>query len=204
MATLADRILASLRDGPADDDALAVRLGVVRQAVNQAARRLERDGLLARSVGAGGKLENRLPRDPAPSPPEPRPGDGLLLSEDAVKAAVSEHLTAQGWAVTVAWGRQRGIDIEARRGGEHLIIEAKGEVTLPPQQVNYFLGALGELVQRMDDPAADYGLALPDNRQYRGLVERLPALAKQRLNLVVFFVGRSTDGRYTIDELRPA
>ena len=45
-----------------------------------------------------------------------------------------------------------------------------------PQQVNYFLGAIGELTQRMADPDAVYGLALPDNRQYRGLVDRLHAL----------------------------
>lgn len=42
----------------------------------------------------------------------------------------------------------------------------------------------------MSDPDARYGLALPDHRQYRGLVERLPALAKERLRLTVYFVGR--------------
>ena len=40
-----------------------------------------------------------------------------------------------------------------------------------PQQVNFFLGAIGEPTQRMADPDAVYGLALPDNRQYRGLVD---------------------------------
>jgi len=46
---------------------------------------------------------------------------------------------------------------------------------------------LGELVQRIEDPHASYGIALPDNRQYRGLVDRLPALAKERLRLAVFW-----------------
>jgi hypothetical protein len=55
--------------------------------------------------------------------------------------------------------------------------------------MNYFLNALGELIQRMDDPDARYGLALPANNQFRGLVRRLPALARDRLRLVVFFVG---------------
>jgi hypothetical protein len=50
------------------------------------------------------------------------------------------------------------------------------------------LQALGELVQRMDEPASQYGLALPDNARYRGLVDRLPALARQRMHLTVFFV----------------
>jgi len=40
--------------------------------------------------------------------------------------------------------------------------------------VNYFLGALGELIQRMTDVTATYGLALTNNKQYRGLVQHLP------------------------------
>jgi hypothetical protein len=46
----------------------------------------------------------------------------------------------------------------------------------------------------MDDPQARYGLALPDNRQFRGLVQRLPKLAWIRLNLTVFIVKRLHDG----------
>ncbi len=41
---------------------------------------------------------------------------------------------------------------------------------------------------------AIYGIALPANRQYRGLVERLPALGRERLKLVVFWVSRQSDG----------
>lgn len=121
------------------------------------------------------------------------PARGEKLTEDEVKAAVKAQLEAEEWTVRVAWGRERGIDIEARRAGERLLIEAKGEAPPGPQQVNYFLGALGELVQRMDDPTARYGLALPGHRQYRGLVERLPRVARDRLHLVVYFVGRDGD-----------
>lgn len=71
----------------------------------------------------------------------------------------------EGFVVAVAWARTRGADIVATRPGARLVLEAKGEVLLQPQQVNYFLGALGELLQRMDDPVSAYGLALPDNRQ---------------------------------------
>lgn len=101
----------------------------------------------------------------------------------------------------VAWDRAPGIDIEATRKGERLVIEAKGEVALNPQQHNYFLGALGELVQRMDDPNARYGLALPKNRQYHGLVDRLPNLAKQRFRFFVYWVERGPAGpRVTTDK----
>jgi hypothetical protein len=70
--------------------------------------------------------------------------------------------------------------------------------------VNYFIGALGELLQRMSDPAAAYGLALPDNLQYRGLLRRLPELIWERLRLrfTVIFVSGTDDGIYAIDHLR--
>ena len=119
---------------------------------------------------------------------------GDLLREDEVKTAVRDHLQAQGYKVTVAELDQHGVDIEATKDSDRILIEAKGEVLRPQQQGNYFLGALGELIQRMDDPGARYGLALPNNKRYRGLVENLPALARERLDLVVYMVSRSADG----------
>jgi hypothetical protein len=201
VATLGERILAAIRYAPLDDDVLAKRLGVgQRQSINQAARRLESLGRLRRYIGPGGKIVNALIDESAPpapaDSPSPRPAaPGSLLTEDEVKAAVRAHLAVRGFEVAIAWGRVRGIDIDARHpDGLRYVIEAKAEVALQPQQVNYFIGALGELVQRMDDPDATYGLALPDNRQYRGLVSRLPALARRRLGLVVFWVRRDADG----------
>lgn len=154
---------------------------------------------MVREAGRNGKLVNRLPKADEPSSPAvlDRPSiasaPGALLTEDEVKLAVKEHLEAQGYEVVVAWARTRGIDLDAHKPGSRVVVEAKGAVALPPQQVNYFLGALGELLQRMSDPDARYGVALPDNRQYRGLVDRLPKLAKQRLGLVVYFVRREED-----------
>jgi hypothetical protein len=122
--------------------------------------------------------------------------DGSRITEDDVKDAVRAYLTARGFDVVVAWGRVRGIDIDARHpDGHRYVIEAKAEVGKNgAQQVNCFLGMLGELVQRMEDPhATTYGIALPANRQHRGLVDRLPPLAKERLRLAVFWVSRMRD-----------
>jgi hypothetical protein len=44
-------------------------------------------------------------------------------------------------------------------------------------RVNYFLGALGEILQRMEDPTAKYSIALPDLQQFRNLWKKLPSLA---------------------------
>jgi len=63
---------------------------------------------------------------------------------------------------------------------------------------NYFVGILGELLQRMYDESATYGIALPANRQYAGLVDRPPRLARDRIGLNVFWVARSSDGNLTV------
>ena len=202
MATLAERILEAIRHAPLDDDVLAKRLGVAhRQSVNQAARRLEAQGRLRRLTGPDGKIVNATSDGPVqdafPPVPESRNAgiDPGRITEDEVKRAVHDFLTQRGFDVAVAWGRVRGVDIDARHAdGRRYVIEAKAEVGKNgAQQVNYFLGMLGELVQRMDDAHASYGIALPANRQYRGLVDRLPELAKERLRLSVFWVSRQDD-----------
>lgn len=57
---------------------------------------------------------------------------------------------------------------------------------------------MGELVQRLGGPNTTYGLALPDNRQYRGLVERLPTEARRRIVQIVYFV--DADGNVRTDD----
>lgn len=174
-----------------------------RQQINQTARRLAAQGSLRRYTGPDGKLVNAVIDGPPPTAPaRPEVRQALAVPEDDVKRCVDVHLRRQGYTVTVAWGRDRGIDIDARHpDGRRLVIEAKGGTgQTGAQQVNYFLGALGELVQRMSDPHAEYGLALPDNPQYRGLVNRLPPLAWQRLGLIVFWVSHNNDNpQVTVD-----
>jgi hypothetical protein len=189
--------------GPKDDDELAAVLKRNRIYINQVARGLARQGLLQRVTGSGGKLVNALvpgQETPTLSPSQIRAHRTAnregFLHEDAVKQAVANYLTARGYQVAIMWGRDRGIDIDAVGPEGRIVIEAKGEVPRGPQQVNYFLNALGELVQRMSDEQARYGLALPGNNQFRNLVLRLPTLARQRLRLTVYLV--NADG--TVEE----
>jgi len=58
-------------------------------------------------------------------------------------------------------------------------------------RVNYFVAILGELLQRMTDPAAHYSVALPDLKQFRGLWRRLPPMAKARTGITALFVAPS-------------
>lgn len=78
------------------------------------------------------------------------------LTEDEVKQGTKEFLEAEGFHVTIAWGRDRGVDIQAASPSGIVLLEAKGSAQNPPQQVNYFLSALGELLQRIAEPNARY------------------------------------------------
>jgi len=111
-----------------------------------------------------------------------------------VKRHIQSWLEAAGWRVEVRWGRGgrgHGVDVDASRGSERWRIEVKGGGSLDPMRVNYFLAVLGELLQRMDDPAARYSIALPDMKQFRGLWSRLPTLAKTRTHITALFVAAS-------------
>jgi hypothetical protein len=122
------------------------------------------------------------------------------LTEDQVKRTVAEILRADAWAVDMRWGRAHGIDIEARRGPERLVLEAKGEGSRPAMRVNFFLG---ELLQRMDGPNARYGLALPAHRQFVSLALRLPSWARAHLNIWFFLARPAPDGGFEVGVFPP-
>jgi len=175
-------------------DALMGRLAG-QQAVNHAARALAASGVLVRSKRPDGKIGN-FATGFAPAVVEPAhtaaaSSDGM--SEDMVKAGVAAWLKSDGWTVDVRWGNARGIDIEAVRGKERWVIEAKGCGSRQQMRVNYFIAMLGETLQRMDDPNARYSIALPDMAQYRGLWSRLPQLAKSRTTISLILVGPESE-----------
>lgn len=152
------------------------------------ARRRREDGLI-------GNYLTGVPLTVGQSRTKGRDNSVNVLSEDEVKKRVVSWLESQGWNTRVAWGRNRGIDIEALKGEERWLIEAKGCGSLAPMRVNYFLAILGETLQRMDDPRARYSIALPDMPQFRGLWDRLPQLAKKRTHINALFV--CEDGQIT-------
>jgi hypothetical protein len=76
----------------------------------------------------------------------------VFMTEDAVKEAVKRSLETAGWMVLVRWGRGRGIDIEAARGDERLVVEAEGARAPGPLLASDLRGAVGGLVRRVSDP----------------------------------------------------
>ena len=120
------------------------------------------------------------------------------LQEEDIKRILSDKLIADGWTVTTAWGKTRGVDIDAVRGKERWLIEIKGPGSRNPMRNNYFIGILGEILQRMDDPNARYTIAFPNIDKYRRLWNELPELAKKRTQIDLLLVDK--DG--TIENLK--
>lgn len=170
-----------------------------QQSINQAARSLAAQGLVRRHKRPDGILGN-YPGDFVPPHGETTTSveknhDVEALSEDEIKRVLESFLKSGGWEVQVAWGKERGIDIEAFRGTHRWVIEVKGPGSRQQMRVNYFLAILGETLQRMDDPEARYSIALPDLQQYRNLWNRLPRLAKHRTQISLLLIGE--DGAVT-------
>src|SRR5262252_8708783 len=190
-----ESVLALVRSAPGlTDREIANRLLGSRARlarVNEPARSLAAEGLIARRRRYDGKLGN-YPAAVSQGPSLPTAGGESIeavdpLSEDEVKRKLKAWLEGVGWIV-VTGGRSQGIIIAALQSGRRWVIEAKGRGSLDPMQVNDFPGVLGELLQQMRDPQAKYSVALPDLPRFRRLWNRLPNPAKRRTGISALFV----------------
>ena len=207
MGSLADEIVQALTNTPGLTDRQltdTVRgTAAPQQPVNQTARSMERRGILVRKRRPDNLIGNYL--SDAPGTAAPLISKSIIknhdvdaLSEDEIKEVLDRWLIADGWTTKIAWGKVQGIDIDASRSKERWIIEVKGPGSRQPMRVNYFIGILGETLQRMSDPDARYSIAFPDLTQYRRLWARLPELAKTRTAITLILV--SKDGKVEVIE----
>lgn len=127
--------------------------------------------------------------DPADNAP---PADDGWFGEARIQSAVVRHLAAEGWDITRVAStatREHGIDIEAERAGERLLVEVKGYPDanyrtgpragerkphgVGAQARTYFGNAvLTGLLMRADHPDSTVVLAFPDFETYRTLIAR--------------------------------
>ena len=116
------------------------------------------------------------------------------LDEETVKDSVAGFLRDRGYSVAVGKKRERGPDIRASREGLKLILEAKGEGTQNAMFNNFFVSVLGEILQRMNEQAAEYGIALPAHRKFARLIEELSDTPRFVLRLNFYLVRPSSVG----------
>ena len=201
---LKEEILKYLELHPGATDAeLEKALGKNHQHINSTCRGLVKVGMLIRRDNPqkdnliGNFLTETVLPNPTPKD-KSKSDDESALQEEDIKHVLYDYLTKDGWSVNVAWGHKPGVDIDARKNGKRWLIEVKGPGSRQPMRVNYFIGILGETLQRMDDPNARYSIAFPDMNQYRGLWERLPRLAKERTTIDMLLI----DSKGNIEELK--
>lgn len=120
------------------------------------------------------------------------------LNEETVKDSVGAFLRSQGYTVATGRRRERGADMRATKEGLKLIVEAKGEGSRSEMFNNFFLNVLGETLQRMSEPAAEYGVALPAHRKFVRLVDELSDNVRFTLRLNFYLVKPSGAGEYEV------
>jgi hypothetical protein len=114
------------------------------------------------------------------------------MDEETVKDAVAAFLKHEGYTVFAGKKREKGVDIQARKEPEKLVVEAKGEGSRNEMFNNFFVAALGQIVQRRSMNATDYGVALPAHSKYIRLIDELDDLfVRYQLRLNFYLVGRA-------------
>jgi hypothetical protein len=160
-----------------------------------------RDSLLGLHLMEGGKMaRSATPADARVREPDrgavcdSPPGNTFTMK-------LESWLQANGWRPSTRRDNDRDRDIEARNHAGHRwrILAAPAEEPPAPSTSDEFLGALGALLQRMEDPLTMYSIALPDVRLYRGLWERLPILSKRRLGITALFVDDNGGVTHRVD-----
>lgn len=207
-----------------DDDEISAALRIrPRQTINQTCRALAKSGQIVRKPGQYGKICNfpKLPADRRnPIAPQAAPAVDKSRSahtgasptddwfwEGNVVEAVGSFLESDGWVIRSKANtliKERGIDLDAHRGSQRILVEAKGypskayrdprkagqvKPTNPTLQAgHWFAQALLKVVQlRSTEQHAIPVIALPDFPKYRSLYGSIqPALAL--LGIAVMFV----------------
>ena len=195
--TLKENIMNYITQFPgATDTEMEKYFKTRHQSINQACRKLEKEGCLVRKDNpeksnhiGNYPLDKAYVRKRVVTAKKESDLEGKKpLQEDEIKVVLNDYLIKNGWDTKVAWGHKHGIDIEAVKDNKRWVIEVKGPGSRQEMRVNYFIMILGETLQRMTDSNARYSIALPDIEQFRRLWERLPQLAKERTTIDIIFV----------------
>jgi len=132
-----------------------------------------------------------------------------ILTEDKVIDSVIEFLEGEGWEIlSRATANEHGYDIEAVRGAERLIVEAKGAGSskahtnrygkeFNKNQVNdHVARAILKALRVVTGRSGRAAVAFPDNRNHRSEVEQVHDVLTT-LGIATFWV--SADGSVLVD-----
>jgi len=118
--------------------------------------------------------------------------------EGFVLPAVQRHFETLGFRMETSG--EEDLTCVHRETGERWCLEAKGETSSRPTD---FQTGLGQLLQRMLDPAQHYALALPDTPPFRRLCYSISPWARTALRLHWLLVADDGQVRLYLPEQQP-
>ena len=119
---------------------------------------------------------------------DPAVNNSDCLSERRSRQILESFLVTGGWKPEAAWSRGQGLSVEAGYGAKRWIIQLGVMKPSKQRAIDVFSSVLGEILRRMNDPLCSYSIALPDTETFHRLWDRLPDLAKNRLELTALFI----------------
>ncbi len=115
-------------------------------------------------------------------------GEVTQLSRRKMRLIVERYLASLSCEIAgTGLPRDRTL-IEARINNHNWFIKISDKLLTPLNPLDIFTAALGEILQRMDNPADKYSIALPNETPFLRLWSSLPDLVKHRLNITALFV----------------
>ena len=123
------------------------------------------------------------------------------FSEENIQSVIKERLKKKGFKVTFASSATgHGVDIKAYHPHYryYWFIEVKGYPignSEYAQRQNYFWQILGQIVGRMSQENASYGICLPDYKNFykKKVLDKNLKISRKRLDLSFFLVNKKAE-----------
>jgi len=124
----------------------------------------------------------------------------MTRSEDDVTETIVRYLQGEGFEVKKALGRNRGVDIVARKNGKVYYFENEGnerpnkQPLKTSQKYTHLLRCVGQICARMKDEG-EYYIGLPEDKYYRQYIEEELRNALRKLKVRIAWVQENGEVR---------
>ena len=131
--------------------------------------------------------------------------DKYWYDEKNVEKIMIKWVQSKNFKIMPETYRTQGVDIEAwnNKTRRYWFIEVKGyprkKQSMHAQKQEWFISAIGQIIKRMRQKNGKYGIAFPDFEFYEKKSIELPIIARERLKLNIFLIGKHK----TIKQLTP-
>lgn len=125
--------------------------------------------------------------------------EDFWYDEKNVEKAMIEWVKSKEFKIMPETHKLHGVDIEAwnNKTRRYWFIEVKGyprkKKSMHAQKQEWFIASLGQIMKRMRQKNGKYGVAFPDFEFYERKSLELPMIARSRLKLNIFLIGKDKE-----------